>query len=149
MSPDQTIDILLAEDNPGDVRLTQEAFKRGKIKTNLHIVANGEVALEFLRKQGKYADAVRPHLILLDLNMPRMDGRAFLEQLKKDPRLDCIPVIVFSSSSADEDIVKSYKLHASCYISKPIDLEDFSHAVHSIESFWLQLAKLPKDCAIC
>jgi two-component system, chemotaxis family, response regulator Rcp1 len=142
------IEILLAEDNPGDVRLTREAFKRGGIRTNLTVAGNGEEALAFLRRHGKYTDATRPDLILLDLNMPRKDGRAVLAEIKKDPSLDCIPVIVLTSSDAEEDVVRSYKLHASCYISKPFDVGKFNEVIRSIEQFWLTTARLPQDCGI-
>lgn len=142
----KAIEILLAEDNPGDVRLTKEAFKGALVSANLSVATNGEEALAFLRQQGKYAEAVRPHLILLDLNMPRKDGRAVLAELKKDPTLDCIPVVVLTSSEAEDDIVKSYKLHANCYVSKPMDAARFREVVRSIEHFWLTTAALPKTC---
>jgi two-component system, chemotaxis family, response regulator Rcp1 len=145
-TPGKPIEVLLAEDNPGDIRLTREAFKRGQIRTNLSVASNGEEALAFLRRQGKYTEAARPDLILLDLNMPRKDGRAVLTEIKKDPALDCIPVIVLTSSAAEEDVVKSYKLHASCYISKPFDVSKFYEVIRSIEQFWLSTARLPKDC---
>ncbi len=139
-------EILLAEDNPGDVRLIREGFRRAGIHANLSVVADGEEALAFLRRQGKYANAPRPCLILLDLNMPRMDGRAVLIEIKKDTALDCIPVVVLTGSEAEEDVVKSYKLHASCYISKPADVTRLYEVIRAIEQFWLQTVRLPKDC---
>jgi two-component system, chemotaxis family, response regulator Rcp1 len=140
------MEILLAEDNPGDVRLTREAFKKAEVNVNLSVASNGEVAMAMLRREGKYADAARPDLILLDLNMPRKDGRSVLRELKSDPALDCIPVIVFTSSHAEQDVVRSYKLHASCYIPKPEDASQFNDIVRGIEKFWFNIARLPKDC---
>lgn len=148
-SVEKIIEILLGEDNPGDVRLTKEAFKRSELRVNLSVAANGEAVLQFLRRQGKYAGAARPDLILLDLNMPRKDGRAVLTEIKKDPELDCIPVIVLSGSSDEEDVVRSYKLHASCYICKPMEANQFNQVIRSIEHFWLKVASLPENCSIC
>ncbi len=138
------IDILLVEDNPADVRLTQENFKEGKILNNLHVVKDGEEAMAFLHRKGKYADAVRPDLILLDLNLPKKDGREVLAEIKTDEKLKIIPVVVLTISKAEEDILKSYNLHANCYIIKPIDLDQFNKIVRSIEDFWLSIVRLPK-----
>jgi CheY-like chemotaxis protein len=138
------IDILLVEDNPADVRLTQENFKEGKILNNLHVVKDGEEAMAFLHRKDKYADAVRPDLILLDLNLPKKDGREVLAEIKTDEELKSIPVVILTISKAEEDILKSYNLHANCYIIKPIDIEQFNKIVRSIEDFWLTLVKLPK-----
>ncbi len=135
---------MLVEDNPADVRLTQENFKESKILNNLHVVKDGEEAMAFLHRKGKYADAVRPDLILLDLNLPKKDGREVLAEIKTDEELKSIPVIVLTISKAEEDILKSYNLHANCYITKPIDIEQFNKIVRSIEDFWLSIVKLPK-----
>ena len=140
------IEILLAEDNPGDIRLTREAFKRGRVPTNINVANNGEDVISYLRREGKYEFAVRPDLIVLDLNMPRKDGRAVLAEIKHDPKLDCIPIVVLTSSDADEDIVACYKLHASCFISKPFEVKEYNAVIRSIEEFWLTIAKLPKRC---
>lgn len=137
------IEILLVEDNPADVRLTVEALKEEKMYNNLHIVNDGEEALFFLRRQGKYANAVRPDLILLDLNLPKVDGREVLKEIKNDEKLMQIPVVVLTVSKADEDILKSYNLHANCYITKPVDLKQFIKVVRSIQDFWLTIVKLP------
>lgn len=137
------IEILLVEDNPGDARLTLEAFKEGKVLNNFHVVKDGVEALEYLRREGKYANAVQPDLILLDLNLPRKDGREVLEEIKADERLMKIPVIVLTTSAAEEDIARAYTRHANCYITKPVDLDQFLRVVHSIESFWLTLVRLP------
>jgi CheY-like chemotaxis protein len=137
------IEILLIEDNPGDVRLTKEALRDSKVINNLSVVSDGVQALEFLRREGRYADAVRPDVILLDLNLPRKDGREVLEEIKADPDLKRIPVVVITSSSSEEDVLRSYNLHANCYISKPVDLEQFIAVVRSIEDFWMGIVKLP------
>ncbi len=137
------VEILLVEDNPGDVRLTQENFKESKIRNNLHVVDDGVEALAFLRREGQYSHAVRPDVILLDLNLPRKDGREVLKEIKADPQLRRIPVVILTISSADEDIIRSYDLHANCYITKPIDLEQFGKVVKSISDFWLTMVKLP------
>jgi CheY-like chemotaxis protein len=139
----ESIDILLVEDNPGDVRLTKEALRDGKLINSMIVVANGVEALEFLRRQGRYADAGRPDLILLDLNLPRKDGREVLAEIKADADLKRIPVVVITSSSAETDILKSYNLGANCYITKPVNLEQFVSVVKSIEYFWLGIVKLP------
>ena len=137
------IQILLVEDNPGDVRLTQEALREGKVHNELSVVGDGVDALAFLRREGGFADAPKPDLILLDLNLPRKDGREVLEELKADPDLRRIPVVVLTTSKAEEDVIRSYDLHANCYITKPVDLDQFIHVVQSIEDFWLTIVKLP------
>ena len=141
----QGIEILLVEDNPGDVRLTREALKDGKIVNNLHVAEDGVDALAFLRREGKYRNAVRPELILLDLNLPKKDGREVLAEIKADKELKRIPVVVLTSSAAEQDIVKSYNLHANCYVTKPVDLDQFINVVKSIEHFWLTVVKLPPE----
>ncbi|HEX6492842.1 MAG TPA: response regulator [Candidatus Dormibacteraeota bacterium] len=137
------VNILLVEDNPGDVRLTLEALRDGRIANQLHVVNDGEDALAFARREGEHFDAPRPDLILLDLNLPKKDGREVLEELKNDPELHRIPVIVLTTSSAESDVLRSYDLHANCFISKPIGYDDFIAAVRSIENFWLKLVQLP------
>ena len=139
----RTIEILLVEDNPGDARLTLEAFKEGKVVNNLTVMGDGVEALAYLRRQGQYANAVQPDLILLDLNLPKKDGREVLAEIKADERLRNIPVIVLTTSAAEEDIARAYSRHANCYITKPVDLNQFLHVVQSIESFWLSLVRLP------
>lgn len=139
----QTIDILLVEDNAGDVRLTQEVLRDSKVRNNLIVASNGEEALNCLRRQGKYKSTVRPDLILLDLNLPVKDGREVLAQIKQDPDLKRIPVVVLTTSKAEEDILKTYNLHANCYVTKPVDLEQFIGVVRSLEDFWLAIVKLP------
>jgi len=141
------IDILLVEDNPGDVRLTREALKEGKVLNELHVVGDGEEALAFMRREGKHAQAVRPDLILLDLNLPKKDGREVLAEIKEDPALRRIPVVILTVSKAEEDIIKTYDLHANCYITKPVELEQFIQVVRSIEDFWLCIVKLPPNGA--
>jgi chemotaxis family two-component system response regulator Rcp1 len=138
-----SIQVLLVEDNPGDVRLTKEALKEGKLLNQLSVVGDGVEALSFLRKEGKYVDALQPELILLDLNLPKKDGREVLAEIKADPNLRRIPVVVLTTSSAEEDILKIYDLHANCYITKPVDLEQFMGVVKSIEDFWVSVVKLP------
>ena len=137
------IEILLVEDNPGDVRLTQEVLKEGKVHNKLSVVENGVQAISFLKKEDGYKDALTPDLILLDLNMPKKDGREVLLDIKKDKDLKKIPVIVLTTSQAEEDILKVYNLNANCFISKPVDLEQFINVVKSIEDFWLSIVKLP------
>jgi CheY-like chemotaxis protein len=139
------INILLVEDNPGDVRLTKEAFKEARVNNNLHVAWDGVEAMDFLRHKGKFSDVPRPDLILLDLNMPRKNGREVLAEIKEDPELMRIPVVVLTMSHAEEDILKSYDLHANCYISKPVDIERFIEVVSSIEGFWLTIVKLPDE----
>jgi len=138
------IEILLVEDNPGDVRLTQEAFKEGKVSNNLNVARDGVEALAYLRQEGEYANAPHPDVILLDLNLPRKDGREVLAEIKEDPDLRRIPVVVLTTSLAEQDILRSYNLHANCYITKPVDLERFITVVKSIEAFWLTVVKLPQ-----
>jgi CheY-like chemotaxis protein len=139
------IEILLVEDNPGDVRLTQENFKASKIRNNLYVANDGVEAMTFLRREGKYGDAVRPDLILLDLNLPKMDGREVLAEIKADGELKSIPVVVLTISKAEQDVLKTYNLHANCYITKPIGLEQFAKVVKAIESFWLSIVTLPQE----
>jgi chemotaxis family two-component system response regulator Rcp1 len=139
------VEILLVEDNPGDVRLTKEALKEGKVYNNLHWAKDGVEALEFLKRQGKHADAPRPDIILLDLNLPRKDGREVLALIKKDNDLKNIPVVVLTTSEAEEDVLKSYELHANCFVTKPVDLEKFIHVVQSIDRFWLTVVTLPPN----
>ncbi len=138
------IEILLIEDNPGDARLTQEALKDGKVKNNLSIIYDGEEAMDFIYKRNKYKDAVRPDLIILDLNLPKKNGREILAEIKEDEDLKTIPVVILTTSKAEEDIIKSYQLHANCYLVKPIDLNKFFELVKSIEGFWLTLVKYTK-----
>ena len=142
-APINPVEILLVEDNPADVRLTKEALKEEKIHNNLNVVKDGIEALAFLRKQAPFQKAVRPDLILLDLNLPRKDGREVLKEIKEDENLKCIPVVVLTVSEAESDILKTYNLHANCYITKPIDLSQFSRVVKSIQDFWLTIVKLP------
>jgi two-component system, chemotaxis family, response regulator Rcp1 len=137
------IEILLVEDNPGDAGLTREAFATGKIDNVLHVVSDGVEAMAFLRCQGKYAGVPRPDLVLLDLNLPRKDGREVLAEIKSDEILKRIPVVVLTTSKDEADVLKSYNLHANCFISKPIDLGEFIRAVRSIEEFWLTIVSLP------
>ncbi|SRR5579884_3227867 len=141
--PTRPIEILLVEDNPGDVRLTIEALRDGKIRNNLHVARDGVEAMAFLRREGPYANAPRPDLILLDLNLPRKDGREVLAEIKADARLRTIPVIVLTTSAAEQDVVQSYNLHANCYITKPVDLDQFITVIRSIEAFWLMIVTLP------
>ncbi len=137
------IEILLVEDNPGDIRLTQEVLKEGKVQNTLSVVENGVQAISFLRKENEYQDAPTPDLILLDLNLPKKDGREVLLDIKNDPELKKIPVVVLTTSQAEEDILKVYDLNANCYISKPVDFGQFIDVVKSIENFWLSIVKLP------
>ena len=137
------IEILLVEDNPGDIRLTLEAFKDSKVCNNMHVVQDGVEALAFLRQEGDYANKPRPDVILLDLNLPKKDGREVLAEIKQDPALKRIPVVILTTSDAEQDVVKTYNLHANCYITKPVDLERFMTVVKSIETFWFSVVKLP------
>ncbi|MBW1613310.1 MAG: response regulator [Deltaproteobacteria bacterium] len=139
------IEILLVEDNPGDVRLTQEAFKDGKMLNKLHVVEDGMEALDFLKREGKYTDAPRPELILLDLNLPRKYGRSVLAEIKADRDLKRIPVVILTTSRPEEDILRSYDLNANCYITKPVDLIQFIDVVKFIEEFWLTIVKFPTE----
>src|SRR4051812_43614485 len=137
------VEILLVEDTPGDERLTREALKEGKVYSNLHWVKDGVDALEFLRRQGKHGAAPRPDIILLDLNLPKKDGREVLQEIKKDDSLKRIPVVILTTSKAEEDVLKTYNLHANCYVTKPVDLEKFIVVVKSIDAFWLTVVTLP------
>ena len=139
------IEILLVEDNPGDVRLTMEALKENKVSNNLHVVSDGVAALKFLNREETYVDVPRPDLILLDLNLPKKDGREVLAEIKSDDTLRRIPVVVLTTSQAEEDISKAYDLYANCYVTKPVDLEKFITVVKSIEDFWVTIVKLPPD----
>lgn len=140
---DKSVEVLLVEDNPGDVRLTREALKESAITHNLNVVSDGVEALAFLRRQGKYALSPRPDIVLLDLNLPKKDGREVLTELKQDPNLRRIPVVVLTTSKAEQDIIKAYDLHANCYVTKPVDLEEFITLVKTIEDFWLTVVRLP------
>lgn len=137
------IDILLVEDNPGDSRLAKEALKDTKLKNNLFVVEDGVEAMDFLHKKGKYSQMPRPDLIILDLNLPKKDGREVLAEVKTDNDLKRIPVVILTISKAEEDIIRSYNLHANCYVTKPLDLDQFMKVVKSIEDFWLTIVKLP------
>jgi chemotaxis family two-component system response regulator Rcp1 len=138
-------EILLVEDNPGDARLAKEAMKDSKVYNAIHVAEDGVEAISFLRKEGKYADVPRPDLILLDLNLPRMDGRETLSIIKSDPDLRRIPVVILTTSNDDTDILNAYDLHANCYIQKPVDLDQFIQIVESIENFWLRTVRLPNN----
>ena len=139
----KVIDILLVEDNPGDVRLAQEALKESKVRNKLFVVEDGVEAMAFLRRQGKYADAPHPDLILLDLNLPRKSGREVLTEIKTDENLKHIPVVILTVSRAEEDVMKCYNQHANCYITKPLDFNQFMEVTKTIEEFWLTIVKLP------
>jgi chemotaxis family two-component system response regulator Rcp1 len=139
------IEILLIEDNPGDVRLTIEGLKEAKVYNTLHVARDGIEALRFLRREGPHSDAPRPDLILLDLNLPRKDGREVLAEIKGDEALKRIPIIVLTTSQDEEDIFKTYDLHANCYITKPLDFEQFMHVVQSVEDFWLSVVTFPPE----
>jgi CheY-like chemotaxis protein len=141
----KVIDILLVEDNPGDARLARESLKDSKIRNNITVARDGIEAMEFLRHQGAHADAPRPDLILLDLNLPRKDGREVLAEIKADPEFKRIPVVILTISKDEEDVIKTYNLHANCFITKPIDLQQFLKVVKAIEDFWLTIVKLPPD----
>jgi two-component system, chemotaxis family, response regulator Rcp1 len=143
----ESIDILLVEDSEGDARLAKEAMRESKIRNTLHHVTDGEEAMAFLRKEGQYAKAPRPDLVLLDLNLPKKDGRQVLAELKADDRFKRIPVVILTVSSAEEDVLKAYNLHANCYITKPIDLDQFMKVVRSVEDFWLTIVKLPNGAS--
>ena len=140
----ETVEILLVEDNPGDVRLTQEVLRDGKVRNNMHVTKDGVDAISFLHQTGDYAGAPRPDIILLDLNLPKKDGREVLAEIKADHDLKNIPVVVLTTSSAEQDIFRSYDLHANCYITKPVDLDQFIRVIRSIEDFWLTIVKLPR-----
>ena len=138
------IEILLVEDNPGDARLTQEAMREAKMSNRLNVVEDGVEAMAFLRREGRFADAPRPDLILLDLNLPRKDGRAVLAEVKADPDLRRIPVVVLTTSQAEEDVIRAYDLHANCYVTKPVDFERFMTIVKQIDEFWVKVVTLPR-----
>ena len=138
-----TMQVLLVEDNPGDVRLTEEALKDAKVHLELHVVCDGIQAMEFLRREGRFERVPRPDLILLDINLPRKDGRQVLEEIKSDPALKTIPVVVLTTSASEIDIQRTYLLHANCFISKPVDMEGFLTVVRSIDEFWLSVVRLP------
>ncbi len=140
---DEIMQILLVEDNPGDIRLTQEALKEGTIKNVLNVVKDGVEALDYLKKKGKFMNNPTPDIILLDLNLPRKDGREVLAEIKSDEYLKLIPVIILTTSDADQDIIRSYKLHANCFITKPVDLDQFIFIIRQIETFWFTVVKLP------
>lgn len=140
----QPIEILLVEDNPGDARLTLEAMRDAKVRNRIHVVEDGIEAMAFLRRQGRFGDAPRPDLILLDLNLPRMDGREVLSEVKSDPDLRRIPVVVLSTSQAEEDVIRAYDLHANCYVTKPMDLAQFMKIVNQIGEFWVKVVTLPR-----
>jgi CheY-like chemotaxis protein len=141
----RTVEILIVEDSAGDIRLTFEALKEAKVRNRMSAANDGVEAMAFLRKEGKYADAATPDVILLDLNLPRKNGREVLAEIKADPRLRRIPVVVLTNSRAEEDIIKAYNLHANCYVTKPVDFQQFLNVIKSIEDFWLTVVKLPPN----
>jgi CheY-like chemotaxis protein len=138
------IEILLVEDNPGDIRLTQEALRDNKVRNNMAVARDGAEALALLRREGQYADSPRPDLILLDLNLPKIDGREVLRRIKDDKKLRPIPVVILTTSRDEQDVLKAYGLHANCYVAKPVELEQFMEVVRSIEGFWLTVVTLPE-----
>ena len=140
----QPIEILLVEDNPGDARLTIEAMREAKLRNRMHVVEDGVEAMQFLRRQGRFGEAPRPDLILLDLNLPKKDGREVLAEVKSDPDLKRIPVVILTTSQAEEDVVRAYDLHANCYVTKPVDLEQFMKIVNQIDEFWVKVVTLPR-----
>lgn len=137
------VEILLIEDNPGDIRLVKEVFKDAKLNNNLQVALDGEEAIKMLRQEGEYFKAPRPDLILLDLNLPKKNGREVLREIKEDDELKCIPVVILTTSNAEEDLIETYKRDANCYITKPVDLDEFIKVVKSIQNFWLEIVKLP------
>ncbi len=139
----RSVKILLVEDNPGDARLTIEAMREAKVHNQMHVVEDGVEAMQFLRRQGRYGDAPRPDLILLDLNLPKKDGREVLAEVKADPALKRIPVVVLTTSRAEEDVLRAYDLHANCYVTKPVDLAQFMKIVAQIDEFWVNVVTLP------
>jgi len=141
----RAIDVLLIEDDPGDELITREAFEHNKIRNKLHVAHDGEEGLDFLYQRGAHKNAPRPDLVLLDLNLPKYDGRQLLERIKNDPDLCHIPVVVLTTSSAEEDILRSYKLHANAYVTKPVDLDQFLHVVRQIDEFFVQVVRLPRS----
>ena len=140
-------DVLLVEDNPGDARLTREAFREGRIRTSIHVASDGVEAMEFLQQRGEYEDAPRPDIVLLDLNLPRKNGDEVLEEMNDDPDLESIPVIVLTSSSAEEDVERLYDLKANAYLTKPVDPDEFIETVQTLEQFWLSIVRLPETDA--
>ena len=143
--PGKAIQILMVEDNPGDVRLTLEALKESKIRNTLTVLMDGAEVMPYLKKEGKYSNALRPDLILLDLNLPKKDGREILSEIKTDPALRALPVVILTTSQADAEILEAYNLHANCYITKPVDLDQFLTVIRAIENFWLTIVKLPEE----
>ena len=141
------LEVLLVEDSAGDIRLTQEAFKDAKVLINLHVARDGTEAMAFLAREGKYANVPRPDLILLDLNLPKKDGREVLKEVKESPTLGSIPIVILTTSASEADVLRSYQLHANCYISKPVDLDGFLEVVKSIDNFWLSVVKLPHEAS--
>lgn len=137
------IEILLVEDNDDDVFLTVQAFKKGKVRNNVHVAGDGVEGLAFLRREGRYAQAPRPDIILLDLNLPRMDGHELLKRIKSDPEFKAIPVVILTTSKADDDVLKAYRQHSNCFISKPVVMEDFEKVIRTIEDFWFMIVRLP------
>ncbi|WJI10118.1 response regulator [Methanobacterium sp. CWC-01] len=137
------VEILLIEDNPGDIRLVKEVFKDAKLNNNLQVALDGEEAIKMLRQEGEYFKTPRPDLILLDLNLPKKNGREVLREIKEDDKLKCIPVVILTTSNAEEDLIETYKRDANCYITKPVDLDEFIKVVKSIQNFWLEIVKLP------
>lgn len=141
------VEILMVEDNPGDIRLTMEAVKDAKISNNINVVNDGVEAMDYLQRKGKYTQAVRPDLILLDLNLPRKNGTEVLKEIKEDPDLRRIPVVILTVSQAEEDIIRTYNLHANCYIKKPIEFNEFIKVIQALEDFWFSIVKLPPNGA--
>jgi chemotaxis family two-component system response regulator Rcp1 len=141
----EPIEVLIVEDSPGDVRLTREALKDAKVHINLSVASDGAEAMAFLGRKGEHANAPRPDLILLDLTLPKKDGREVLEEIKESPTLKSIPIVILTTSASEEDILQSYRLHANCYITKPVDLDGFLKVVKSIDNFWLSVVKLPRE----
>ena len=144
MGEQKNVEILLVEDNEGDIILTREAFKAAKVTNTIHVARDGEEAMDFLHKRGNFEDAVTPDIILLDLNLPKKDGRQTLQEIKDDENLRRIPVVIMTSSKAEEDIVKTYNLHANCYVSKPVDMVAFINVVNAMEHFWFNIVTLPQ-----
>jgi CheY-like chemotaxis protein len=145
MPAGRAAEVLLVEDSPGDVRLTREALKEGKVRNNLNVVPDGVEAMAYLRREAPYGNATRPDIVLLDLNMPRKDGREVLAEMKADDSLKRIPVVILTTSEAEQDILRTYDLHANCYLTKPVDLDQFISIVKSVEDFWLTIVKLPSE----
>ena len=141
----EAMEVLIVEDSPGDVRLTREAFRDAKVHINLHVASDGAEAMAFLEREGEHLNSPRPDLILLDLNLPKKDGRQVLEEIKESPTLKSIPVVILTTSASEADILRSYLLHANCYITKPVDLNGFLNVVKSIDNFWLSVVKLPRE----